>query len=92
MLNSNPDHGHRAIAAGFVGVGVGRGPRDAADEERLRLDGLEEDVYVESRQAGFDVDFGDCVCEGGFVGCGGEGVGWVVDVPERHCCGWRWGC
>jgi len=96
MLNPNPDHRNRAIAAWFVCVGVRGGPCDAADEEGFWLDGLEEDVYVESRQAGFHVDLGDCICQGGFVACGGEGVRWVVDVPERHCYGggdggvWRW--
>jgi len=49
------------------------------------LDGLEEYVYVESREADDGVEFCDFVCEGSFVGEGGEGVGWVVDYPERHC-------
>jgi hypothetical protein len=90
MLDPDPNHWYRAIGSWLVGVGSGGWTRDAADEEGFGLDRLEEDVYVESGEVGGDVDVGDCVCEGGFGGCGGEGVGWVVDDPERHCCGCLW--
>ena len=51
------------------------------------MDGLEEDVYVEFGEADDGVVFCDFVCEGGFFGEGGEGVGGVVYYPERHCDG-----
>jgi hypothetical protein len=91
MLDPYPDHWYRAIGSWLIGVGSGGWTGDAADEEGFGLDGLEEDVYIESGEVGGDVDVGDCVCEGGFGGCGSEGGGWVVDDPERHCCESLWG-
>lgn len=84
ILNRDSDEWFLAFRPGDIGFVVGRGPGHAANEERCGLDGLEDDVYVESWKATADVNRGYFFGEGSSDFLGREGRWRVVNDPERH--------